>query len=65
MSEFKDMVREILITEHMRTEQEANDLIVNYPKPILLGIMGKMNVRQAAMGLEMLESEALKGGSDE
>lgn len=60
MKEFKAMVKEILITEHMRTEEEADNLINTYHKPILLGIMGKLNVRQATMGLEILEGESKK-----
>jgi hypothetical protein len=55
--EFAELVKEILVTEHCRTKEEADALVKQFPQVMVNAITaGPRNYRAAAMALEMAES---------
>ena len=55
--EFTELVKEILVSEHCRTREEADALVKRFPQVMMNAIMaGPSHYRAAAMALEMAES---------
>ena len=58
MTDFIEMVKEILVAEHCRTKEEAEALVKRFPQIMVNAIMAGRGseYRAAAMALEMAET---------
>jgi len=64
--EFTEAVEEILVLEHLRTRDEASDMVKRFPTIMVNAMMAGRGreYRAAAMALEMAESDAKPGETD-